>query len=523
MVSTRAAGWVRDLTAVYFLVPLALYLLTVAPSLGLGDTAILIHLIQELELSSHVNNHNFTIVVGWLFAKLLPFGNPAFKANLVSAVLAALAVGFFALAVRESTKNKWIALITALIFSVSLSLWWSATIIENCAANALFLTASIYALRRSCSKTAAFLAGLSVFNHVQLGFWCAGLSVAILVEAIRRKRQGPRYFVLNFGSLLIGLVPWLVLVGRTAATSHSLSFALSDAFFGGFEGRMLEGAWGHALRDLFRITVLQAPSPALPLLFAGIYFFYRKNGLTLESLATGLLFVGNTGFFMFYDLWDKFTFLLPSYTVLFLWSSEGLAFIAEQRLSRLGRNLRHALTALFVIPSLALPPLVYSHLTTWGKVPGLNVFGDYRNLASGHLYEQGDYLVNPMKQDFRGVDEFAELVLEKLPPHAILVDDDGHTAPNFIYYYQGLLKRRPDITVLMASGLDIPGWGQSAEAIYRILLRARDTGTPVYIVSVQYPHKRYLSLRRPEDRIGFTKFPLDDRRWIYQMTADPPR
>ena len=522
MLKARAGGWVRDLTPLYFLIPFALYLCTAAPSLGSGDTAILIYQIQHLELGSHVNNHNFTILVGWLFAKLVPFGNPAFKANLVSVVLATLAVGFFALAVREATKNGWIALITALTFSVSQSLWWSATVVENCAANVLFLALSIYALRRSQTKTAAFLAGLSVFNHVQLGFWCAGLSIAILVEAFRLKRAGPRFFMLNFGALLAGLIPWLTLVAMTAVTSHSLSYALSDAFFGGFEGSMLNGSWGPALHELAKITFLQAPSPVLPLLLAGIYFYYRKNGVTLESVATGLLFVGTSGFFMFYNTWDKFTFLLPSYLALFLWSSEGLAFIAERWTSHLRKQVRYGLAALYVIPSLALPPFIYSHLTTWGKEPGLNVFGDYRNPEAGHLYERTDYIVNPMKHHFRGVDEFAELIFEKLPPDAIFVDDDSRTAPNFLYYYQPLLKRRPDLTVIMSSGLGIPGWGYSAEAIYEILLRARDAGKPLFIVSVQFPHKQYLRLRRPEDGIVFTKFPLDEKRWVYQMTAAPP-
>jgi hypothetical protein len=512
-------GSIRDLTALYFLAPLAVYLCTVAPSVGFADSAIAIELIQRLEFDSHVNNHNFTVAVGWLFMKLVPFGTPAFKANLASAVLAALAVGFLALAVREAARNKWTALITALTFSLSQSLWWSATVIENCAANAFFLALSIYALRRNHSKTAAFLAGLSIFNHVQLGFWCLGLSIALLGESLRRGRQGPRFLALHFGALLAGLVPWLSLVAMKAAASHSLAYALKDAFFGGFEGYMFKVPWGAALSDLARITFLQAPSPVLPFLLSGGYFYYRKNGITVESTATGLLLAGNTAFFAFYNTWDKFTFLLPSYLVLFLWSAEGLTFVAEQWLNRLGKRARYGVAALYLAPALALPPIIYTHLTTWGKEPGLNVFGDYRNLQAQHLYGQEDYLVNPLKRDFRDVDEFAELIFEKLPPHAILVDDDCRTAPNFMFYYQRLLRRRLDITVIMSSALDRPGWGSPPEAIYETLLKARHGVRPVFIVSIQFPHTRYLDLRRDGDGIAFVKFPLDDRRWIYQMTG----
>ena len=222
-----------------------------------------------------------------------------------------------------------------------------------------------------------------------------------------------------------------------------------------------------------------------------------------------------------YTTWDRFTFLLPSFLVAFLWSAEALSFVSGKWLPRLGKRARQALVALYLALALGLPPFVYTHLTTWGKEPGRNVFGDYREQNTRNLYRQENYFVNPLKGGFREVDELAELIFAKLPPHAILIDDDCRTAPNFMFHYQQLLKRRGDLTVVMATALDVPGWGSSPPAIYEMLRQSRDNGKPVFIVSLLFPHTRYLGLRRPGDGVGFVKFPLDDRRWIYRMTAAP--
>ena len=55
--SDRAPGrpwWLHP----FLLVPWVFYYLTSAPTIGLGDTAMLIDCIQTLHLSTHCNSHN---------------------------------------------------------------------------------------------------------------------------------------------------------------------------------------------------------------------------------------------------------------------------------------------------------------------------------------------------------------------------------------------------------------------------------------------------------------------------------
>ena len=96
---------------------------TLAPELGLGDTAILIDQMLRLELSSHVNSHNFTLVTGWLFSHL-PLGNTAVRAHSVSWFYGTVGVGLCFLLLRCWRLAPPAAALSTLVLAASHSYWW---------------------------------------------------------------------------------------------------------------------------------------------------------------------------------------------------------------------------------------------------------------------------------------------------------------------------------------------------------------------------------------------------------------
>ena len=66
----------------FCLLPFFFYYYTGARAIGLGDTALLLGDMHECIITTSVNNHNITIITGWLFS-FLPFGSLEFRGTLV--------------------------------------------------------------------------------------------------------------------------------------------------------------------------------------------------------------------------------------------------------------------------------------------------------------------------------------------------------------------------------------------------------------------------------------------------------
>jgi predicted RND superfamily exporter protein len=122
-----------------------LYFGTMARWVGAGDTALLLEQMHTGRLSSHVNSHNLTIVLGWLALKV-PLGSLAVRGHVLS-VLAGLSMvfAFHEIAWRRLQRPAPVVAIT-LAVAVTHTVWWHATIVENYCFNGLFLYAVVLLL-----------------------------------------------------------------------------------------------------------------------------------------------------------------------------------------------------------------------------------------------------------------------------------------------------------------------------------------------------------------------------------------
>jgi hypothetical protein len=164
------AGWLWE--ALAFLVPLAVYVATLAPSVLPGDSGEFQFVAPTLGIP-HPTGYPFYLLLGKLFSTL-PIGSVAYRLNLLSAFAAAGAVwatyrAGCALGLRRSA-----ALVGAGLLLVSETFWGQATIAEKYALNAFFVALTLWL---GLQWRAARIAGRSGRGWMAAWSLCYGLSL----------------------------------------------------------------------------------------------------------------------------------------------------------------------------------------------------------------------------------------------------------------------------------------------------------------------------------------------------------
>lgn len=126
-----------------------LYTATAAPSVAtLFDDSLEFQVVLPTLGIAHPSGYPLYTLLGRLFILLLPFRDPAGRANLLSALVAALTIGMLFLVARRIAGNRAAAAVATVAFAIS-PVWWSqATIAEVYALHGLLLVIFLYALLR---------------------------------------------------------------------------------------------------------------------------------------------------------------------------------------------------------------------------------------------------------------------------------------------------------------------------------------------------------------------------------------
>jgi hypothetical protein len=520
------------------LVPLAFYAFTCGRTIGSSDTALLVDEMRTLNLSTHVNHHNLTIVVGWLFS-FVPHPNFAYVANLVSVVLGALAVSAFYWLVFEAFGRRTVAAASALLLMVSHSMWWHSTIAEVYAANALLTVIALILLQRLSRRFREaelgllfFVAGLAIFNHAQMGVLALGAAAYLVAHLADRGKVAsaplPAGLILRCGAwFAAGILPYVLVFVKDVRREHSVTRVLDLALGGDFKAVMMKGDLIPSVLDLLFLVALQFPSPFLLAVAMGVVLLAREWKDRKALLALLVIFSVNTGFFMFYDTWDKFAFLLPSFIVLAFCGSFALhrlwLFLEARRSPYL-----YSAAGLALVLSLVAPIHIYSRLSHWGREPGFwqRKFGN----AYANTHDVGEYMANPDKRNYREYQVFIGRLFERLPEGAIFIDDDARTYYP-IKYFQKYYGQRRDLRVEMLNVWGFEGWGLGQQAFADLLEEAYQGDKPLFLISIGPPYSTHIIRIPGSERYRFREYPLSDGRWVYQLLTaraaalppEPPR
>jgi hypothetical protein len=510
----------------FLVVPFAFYYYTSAPGIGSSDTALIVDEMRRLDLSTHVNHHNLTLIVGWLFS-FLPGPDPARLANLACVFLGGCAASLFYWLVYHRCRTRLTAVAATTCLAVSHSFWWHSTVAEVYAMNAVLVVAALTLLQSlqknySDRKLAALflLSGLALYNHIQMGILvvaaCAYLAGHLLIARERGEIRAPRRLIaLSVGSFLVGFLPYAATFVVDVVRRGGVATALSDALGGDFRSVMLRGTASGAFTDLGYLLGLQFPTPFLAAALAGVFILARRWKGTPSLLAITVAFALNTAFFAFYGTWDKFAFLLPSFIMLAFAGSFAVEEAVEWLRARRSRP-AWALAAVTLAVCAVVPPFFYSRLVSLAPAGG--VFARYSNEDSANVLNLAEYVANPDKRNYREFEMYVRALFERLPRDAVYVDDDGR-AYYPVRYFQRYRRWRPDVQAELVNSWGFSGWGLEPDAFARLLREAYLGNRPLYLVSIQAPFDRLIEELPGADRLRFRRFPLDEHRWIYRLVT----
>ena len=191
-----------------------LYAVTCSPFVGSEDVAEF----QALAASHGIAHAGYPLYLLALEAFYrLPFMTAPWRANLVSALAAAVAVGLFAAIAIRYTQSRIAAAAAACAIALSYSLWHDATRAEIYAftlalsAGALFAFLS-YLDTRSVDPLAltGVLVGLSLTAHLSSLALAAVIAAALLADVVRG-RAPLHHLAVAAGAVAVGLLPLLLI------------------------------------------------------------------------------------------------------------------------------------------------------------------------------------------------------------------------------------------------------------------------------------------------------------------------
>lgn len=458
--------WIeRLLLAAAFLIPLTIFIATMAPTIYNLDSAELTTAAYTGGLT-RATGYPLYLLIGRFWSRL-PVGDVGYRMNLFSAVCGALTIALAARILRRIGVGWW-AILAGLGLLVATRFFWGMSLIAEVYTlhTALMCGAILLVLRWADQPTpnnlalAVLLTAVSFGNHAATSLLVPGLVWFVLGTAPRQALQ--RASLLRCSAALVaGLAIYLYLpllylahpvvnyagtytasgrfVPVDLTTPSSLWWLVSGR---AFADRMLAYASGDLLAEighfgteLWRTSVAVAMGPALVGLVA---VFYRRPPLGGMLL---LMFLFNVGFYADYQTVDKETMFLPAYLVWALWIAAGYQVLLEWATASgdpSGASARWALRSIMV------GSVIFALL--W-SAPLVDLSNDWSARRE------------------------AEAVLSRLEPGALLVGSWA-TVP-VIEYLRFVEGRRTDVDTINI-------WLIKASDLRRLLLRELDR-RPVYV------------------------------------------
>lgn len=480
----------------------ALYLRTLAPGLLWGDSA-------EFQLAAwfggfaHPTGYPLYLMLGWLWAHLLPSGDPAWRLNLFSAAWGGVAVGLVYLAAARLFRARalapsaplpagdggarYLALGAAAVFAVTPTFWSQAVVAEVYTLHAAFVAAILLAALAWAERPGrarlyllAGLVGLSLAHHRTSLLLLPGLAVWLAIGhradfarlmSMRRARKPSAGGEASAAAPADGLVaaalllaPLLLYAYIPLAAPHAPYFtvALGPGEALTLYEPTLRGFVAHISGSVFRSALGAARGPWLVELAARLAGEVTWPGVALGALGvarlawrdrralalTGLSFLAFVLFNALYAIGDIYVFYIPAYLIWVLWMATGAGVVGWALFDRAKRcPIWHHLFAMALLLALA------------GWLLAANFARTDRSADRAALADWEAVLAQPIPRD------------------AVLVTNDrDEMVPQwYLRYVEG---RRPDLTGLFPLIQPGPAWSDVA-AVTEQALR---TGRPVYLI-----------------------------------------
>jgi tetratricopeptide (TPR) repeat protein len=400
-----------------FGVPLAVYWRTACPTVYFGDGGELTTTAHFLGVA-HPTGYPVYCLLGHLFQTLIPWGSPAWRMNLLSAVAAAVASFVIYRIARRLSADPATSLGAACIGAFSSVFWSQAVITEVYTLHAVFFLGALGAWlayaengrrRDACVASLAF--GLGLAHHLSIAVLVA--AAACLALSTQRGKLLSWRLWLPCLLLTLGSLGFYLYLPLRSATEPVASWAPIDSFEqlmfhirgGLYEGNLLRGG-GYGLAANLLDYGLSLPQritlPVCGFAVLGWLRLWRLDRFAALYLSVALL--ATTLFAAAYHVVDREAYFIPTDLLLAVFAAVGFGLVAKPR---------------WLAPALALSVACF--------------------VAVVH-FPENDRSQNRMAH---GV---ATNILESLAPDAILFAERDHYVPMLAYVHlvEGV---RPDVTL----------------------------------------------------------------------------
>lgn len=284
-----------------FFVAYFIYLLTIYPTVQTEDSGELITAAAALDIA-HPPGYPLYVLLGKIFSIIIPFGNIAWRINIMSAVFAAGSVGLMYFILKRTTKNDLVAMGGSLLFAFTDIFWSQGIRSEVYTLNQFCLTLLIYllllwhqteedrwlylsALAYGISLTnhhLMFLAGPAIIVFVLVRNWRVILDIKLLLLCIA-------LFLL--GLSIYGYIPLRTALGgpydNPAFIDHS-GLHTWDTFIG-FVNRKIYGGTVHLATSEITQEVAKSYLPGWLIGIKDFFFNYGKQFIQNNAAGLGIL------------------------------------------------------------------------------------------------------------------------------------------------------------------------------------------------------------------------------------------
>lgn len=469
-VSVKRFGWIKDrlnpITWIDGLIALGVtlfalivYVYTLTPSLSYvsPDGSELATVPYVLGLA-HSPGYPLYTWLGFLFSRLLPFADVAFRINLMSAVMGAMGVGVLYLIIIQilpanyssnsttemTNLGRAIAALCALLFAFSVDFWSQALIAEVYAPNLAMIALSILALmfwdRNKLPKVYflfALIFGLSLGTHLSdLGFAPAfalftGVSILNQYESWRdRFKNIFTHTLIGFVGFAIGVAQYLWLPLRANT--------LNDRFMLRFAPTSLKGIYNYTL-GAFSNLKFAYPLIAIPDRLV-IYLDMLRQQFGLLGFTLGIvglfallfrrpryfhllvwMYLIHVWFFIQYSVFDLEVFFIPVHFIWAIFIAFGLETIFSG-MAILSRKLKPGVKQVGVFSGVILPAM----LVAFSLIPLT------KNWSTNDL------------SDDTAINDFYANVWDLLPQEAAFITPGGVLGYD-AFYWQVIYDTREDV------------------------------------------------------------------------------
>ncbi len=424
--------------ALSFLIPLIVYVLTLAPDVYFTDSGELASVATSLGIA-HPTGYPLFTLVGYLWSNLLPWSH-IFNLNLMAAFATAASSMMLFLSLSllftefkliskvalhsSELKNLLLALFISFGYSFALTTWQQATSVEVYSLQLLLINTFIFIILKayySSEKSdiylilSGFVLGLGVANHLT-SFMLIPAGLIIFFAKTKNIKPKSRYKLLAYvvGATLLGVLLYLYLPIRSAQSpmfNWGEVHRRFDKFIYHVTGAQYQ-VWmfsdSAASKENFKLFFELIPSQltwiGVLFLFYGFYVLYRGSKIIFWSLiSTAMLCVMYS---MNYSIHDIASYFVTAYIVLFL-----IVGLAAKQLMNYQVN------------------LVY----LFAFIPLFNIYSHYET--------------NDLSND-KTVSEYYRLVTESAEKDAIIISAQWDFWVSAFWYKDKIEGKRQDITLI---------------------------------------------------------------------------